>query len=41
MSGADWHGVPLPDLDHVLPVLLDPLTGVSVGGSYYIALTGT
>jgi hypothetical protein len=38
MSGADWHGVPLPDLDHVLPVLLDPLTGVSVNGFAVIPL---
>lgn len=27
MSGADWHGVPLPELQHVLPPLRDPTTG--------------
>lgn len=30
MSGADWHGVPLPDLRHVLPPLPDPVTGADV-----------
>ena len=38
MSGADWHGVPLADLTHVLPVLPNPADGTDMTGLAVIPL---
>ena len=38
LGGASWHGVPLATLDHVLPVLPDPVTGADVHGLAVIPL---